>query len=83
MTVKQDKKVMVLVDITPGMTVMKSTYVFKIKKSFEKCSRYKARLVALGFDQEVDSQLNFAPVVKPNTVRMLMELAHARNMSIN
>jgi hypothetical protein len=36
------KKVMVLVDIKPGMTVMKSKYVFKIKKKFGKISRYKA-----------------------------------------
>jgi hypothetical protein len=44
------KKVMVLVNIKPGMTVMKSKYVFKIKKKFGKIFRYKARLVAMGYD---------------------------------
>jgi len=77
------KRVMVLVDIKPGMKIIKSKYVFKIKKKFGKISRYKARLVALGYDQEIDPQLNFAPVVKPNTVRMLMALAQVRKMSIH
>jgi hypothetical protein len=62
---------------------MKSKYVFKIKKKFGKISRYKTRLVAIGFDQEINLQLNFASVVKPNTVRMLMALAQVRKMSIH
>jgi hypothetical protein len=66
---------MMLVDIKPGMTVIKSKYVFKIKKKFGKFSRHKARLVAHGHDQEVNPQFNFSPVVKPNTMRMLMVLA--------
>jgi hypothetical protein len=66
---------MVLVNVKPGMTVMKSKYVFKIKKKFEKISRYKAKLVALGSAQKINPQLNFAPVEKPNVVRMLMALA--------
>jgi predicted sulfurtransferase len=66
---------MVLVDIKPGMTGMKSKYVFKIKKKFGKFFRYKAKLVAMGFDQGINPQLNFAPVVKPKRVRMLMALA--------
>jgi hypothetical protein len=44
------KKVMVLVDIKPRMTAMKSKYVFKINKKFEIFSRYKARLVTMGYD---------------------------------
>jgi hypothetical protein len=74
---------MVLVDIKPKMTVMKSKYVFKIKKKFGKNSRYKARLVAMRYDQEVAPQLNCALVVKPNTVKMLMALAQVRKMSIH
>jgi hypothetical protein len=74
---------MVLVDIKPGMTLIKSKYVFKIKRKFGKIERYKARLVAMGYDQEINAQLNFAPVVKPNTVRLLMALAQIKKMSIH
>jgi hypothetical protein len=52
------KKMMVLVDIKPRMTVMKSKYVFKIKEKFGKISRNKARLVAMKYDQEINPQLN-------------------------
>jgi predicted sulfurtransferase len=62
---------------------MKSKYVFKIKKKFGKCFRYKARLVAMKCDQEVNPQLNFATVVKPSIVRMLMALAQVHKMSIH
>jgi hypothetical protein len=48
------KKVMVLVDIKPGMTVMKSKYVFKIKKKFGEIFKYKAILVAMEYDQEIN-----------------------------
>ena len=77
------KEVMVLVDIKPGMTLIKSKYVFKIKRKFGKIERYKARLVAMGYDQEINAQLNFAPVVKPNTVRLLMALAQIKKMAIH
>ena len=53
-----------LVDILPGMHIIKSKYVFKIKKKYGKITRYKARLVALGYDQVVDAALTFSPVVK-------------------
>ena len=41
------KEVMVLIDIKPGITLIKSKYVFKIKRKFGKIERYKARLVAM------------------------------------
>jgi hypothetical protein len=39
--------------------------------------------VATGYNQEINPQLNFAPVVKPNTVRMLMALAQVCKISIH
>jgi hypothetical protein len=55
-----------------GVTVMKSKYVFINKKKFGKVSRYKARLLALGYDQEINPQINFFTIVKLHTVRILM-----------
>jgi hypothetical protein len=77
------KKTMTLVKIRPGMKVIKSKYVYKIKKKFGKIVRYKARLVALGYDEDVNPSLIFAPVVKPNTVRLLMALAQTTKMQIH
>jgi hypothetical protein len=77
------KAVMRLVDILPGMHIIKSKYVFKIKKKYGKITRYKARLVALGYDQVVDAALTFSPVVKPNTVRLLLALAQVNKMQIH
>jgi predicted sulfurtransferase len=73
---------MLLVDIKPEMTVMKSKYVVKIKKKLGNFARYKARLVALGYDQEINPQLIFAPVVKPDTVKIMMALADVCRMFI-
>jgi hypothetical protein len=44
------KKLMILVDIKPEITAMKSKCVLKIKKKAGKIARYKTRLVALGYD---------------------------------
>ena len=79
----RSKNAMRLVKIEPGMHIIKSKYVFKLKKKYGKIVRFKARLVALGYDQDVDPLLNFAPVVKPNTVRLLMALAQTNNMRIH
>ena len=77
------KDVMRLVDIKPGIQLIKSKYVFKLKRKFGKIDRYKARLVAMGYNQEDDPAKNFAPVVKPNTVRLLMALAQTQKMVIH
>ena len=77
------KQAMSVVDIRPGMKIIKSKYVFKLKRKFGKIVRYKARLVALGYDEEVNPSLIFAPVVKPNTVRLLMAIAQTEKMQIH
>ena len=70
-----NKQVLGIVDIEPGMQILKSRYVYKIKRRFGRIERYKARLVAMGYGQEDSLELNFAPVVKPTTVRLLFALA--------
>jgi hypothetical protein len=79
----REKQAMRVVKIEPWMKIIKSKYVFKIKKKYGKISRFKARLVALGYDEEVNPDLIFAPVVKPNTVRLLMALAQTEKMKIH
>jgi predicted sulfurtransferase len=53
---------------------MKSRFVLKVKTKIRKILRYKARMVALRYDQEINPQLNFATVIKPNTGKMLIVL---------
>jgi hypothetical protein len=77
------KNALKVVKIEHWMKIIKSRYVFKIKKKYGKITRFKARLVALGYDEEVHPDLIFAPVVKPNTVRLLMALAQTEKMKIH
>jgi hypothetical protein len=79
----KEKQTMIVVKKEPWMKIIKSKYVFKIKKKYGKITRFKARLVALGYDEEVNPDLIFAPVVKPNTVRLLMALAQTEKMKIH
>jgi hypothetical protein len=78
-----EKNTMIVVKKEKWMTVLRSKYVFKVKKKYGKITRFKARLVALGFDEEVNPDQIFAPVVKPNTVRLLMALAQTEKMKIH
>jgi hypothetical protein len=46
--------------------------------------KYKARLVAKGYTQVagVDYTETFAPVVRPESVRIFLTLAHERNLKV-
>ena len=67
-----------LVPPTKGQNVVGCKWLFRIKRNPDgSISRYKARLVAKGFTQSkgIDFQETFAPVVRPQTIKVVLTLA--------
>ncbi|KAI0516136.1 hypothetical protein KFK09_008808 [Dendrobium nobile] len=74
-----------LIPPPPNKIVLGCKWIFKLKtKSDGQIDRYKARLVAQGFNQEHDINFNetFSPVAKLPTIRILLLLTLHRNWSI-
>ena len=75
-----------LVSPPPGVRPITCKWVYKIKtRSDGSLERYKARLVARGFQQEHrrDYDETFAPVAHMTTVRTLLAVASIRNWSVS
>ena len=74
-----------LVPPDPYMKVVDNKWVFKIKyHADESTQRYKACLVAKGFQQtpDIDFFEAFSPVIKPCTIRVIFTLAATYNCDI-
>ena len=82
----EENKVWELIPLPPGKKAIGSKWVYKVKTnsdgSFE---RYKARLVARGFDQKFGSDYDetFCPVVRMESLRTLMSLSTQRGLELH
>ena len=75
-----------LVERPPGANVIGCKWVFRIKYDSEgNIERYKARLVAQGYNQQfgVDYNEVFAPVVSYESVRCLLSLAATYDLEVH
>ena len=66
-----------LVPKTSDMNLVSSKWIFKVKTQFDgTIDRYKAKLVARGFTQlpGLDYDETFSPVVKPGTIRLILNI---------
>lgn len=81
----QDNNTWEFAKLPTGMKAIKCKWVF-VKKLNSKgeSTRYKARLVARGFSQRegVDYSETFAPVVRPESIRILLSLAVRNDFEI-
>ncbi|GBM24053.1 Retrovirus-related Pol polyprotein from transposon TNT 1-94 [Araneus ventricosus] len=76
-------KIWELVDKPDNTKIVKSKWVYTIKDS--KTPKFKARLVATGFNQvkNVDYLESYSPVVNIDTFRLLIALAAKLNLAVN
>ncbi|XP_051210964.2 disease resistance protein RPM1-like [Lolium perenne] len=82
----QENKTWQLIPPRPGVNIIDSKWVFKVKKNSDgSLERYKARLVAKGFRQRYgeDYEDTFSPVVKPTTIHLLLALAVSRGWHLH
>lgn len=79
-------EVWTLTDLPKGKKVIGSRWVFKTKLGADgQVDRYKARLVAKGFAQRKGSDYDetFSPVVRGESVRMILALAAQENLHMH
>lgn len=86
MTALDINKTWLIMTLPPGKKAIGSNWIYKIKHhSNDKIARYKSRVVALANRQKecLDYTYTFAPIAKPSTVRLLLEIAAAKQWKIH
>lgn len=79
-------KTWILVDETPNMHVISCKWVFNIKRHQNgEIDKYKARLVARGFEQRngIDYNEIYSPVARIETIRLLLALSVEENLHVH
>ncbi|KAK1410847.1 hypothetical protein QVD17_37388 [Tagetes erecta] len=73
-----------LIKLPPGKRVLQNKWTYRIKEDHKGCKRYKALLVAKGFQQKkgVDYNEIFSPVVKITTIRLILSIVVAEGLHI-
>ena len=74
-----------LVSLPPQRNAIGCKWVFRVKENSDgSINRYKARLVARGFNQKLgfDFQETLSPVIKPVTIRVILTLAITHKWSL-
>lgn len=74
-----------LVDLHPGKKPIGSKWVYKIKlKADDSVERYKAILVARGYNQnwDIGFEETFSPVIKMTTVRCIIVIAASKGWDL-
>ena len=68
-------------DVPEHKTLLKSRWIFKIKRD----GKYKARFVVKGFSQKfgIDYRDVYAPVMNKTSLRLLLSIAAAQNWEIH
>ncbi|KAM6582045.1 hypothetical protein CsatB_009047 [Cannabis sativa] len=75
----------ILVRLPPGSQCIGCKWVFRVKENEDGSqTQYKARLVAKGFHQQSGFDFNetFSPVVKPETIRVLLTVAVTKGWTL-
>ncbi|KAK9679020.1 Reverse transcriptase (RNA-dependent DNA polymerase) [Popillia japonica] len=76
----QDNNTWIMTSLPPGKRLIGCKWVYKLKTDSEgNIQRYKARLVAKGFTQRE----TFAPVVRYESIRMLLAIAASEDLEIS
>jgi len=74
-----------LVKFPDGRRPITARWIFKVKQKADgTIDRYKARLVVRGFSQKpgIDYTETFSPVVRPESVRVILTLAAQSNLGL-
>lgn len=64
--------------------IVKSKWIFTTKRESDNKLRYKARLVAAGYNQikNLDFEESYSPVISIDTWRMLIAIAAKKNLNV-
>lgn len=80
----QKNSVWTLTDKPEDVKIVTCRWIFKIKRNSDgSIERYKARLVARGFTQDISPNECYSPVMRYSTLKFLIALAVQQGMSLN